>query len=259
MANDSTQAVTGGKVVTGPTGYVLVVFNSIAIYNVIELTFIVWGYFKRHSGLYFSSFLVATYGILIYSIGFLLKTKAPQSGAKLYVTCIAVGWVAMITGQSMVLWSRLHLILRDRFKLRLVLHMIITNAIIMHIPVVILVYGANMPHPDPWLKPYSAYEKIQVTVFFIQELIISILYIIETAKLARIQTTVQHQRTPKRLIVHLIAVNIIIIILDITILAFEYADYYAFQTSWKPLLRPFMQGDANEHAEAVDPRVLLND
>jgi hypothetical protein len=29
--------------------------------------------------------------------------------------------------------------------------------------------------------------------------------------------------------------------------------------SLQALLRPFMQGDANEHAKTVDPRVLLND
>ena len=47
--------------IDGPKGYTIVVFLSISIYNAIELTFIVWAFFKRHSGLYFWSFIVSTY------------------------------------------------------------------------------------------------------------------------------------------------------------------------------------------------------
>lgn len=47
--------------VGGAKGYTIVVLCSVALYNVIELTFIIWAYFKRHSGLYFWSFIVATY------------------------------------------------------------------------------------------------------------------------------------------------------------------------------------------------------
>jgi len=38
----------------------------------------------------------------------------------------------MVTGQSMVLWSRLHLVCRSRWKLRAVLIMIISSAILCH-------------------------------------------------------------------------------------------------------------------------------
>jgi hypothetical protein len=47
-------------IVEGAKAYTIVVFCSIAVYNVVELTFIIWAYFKRHSGLYFWSFIVAT-------------------------------------------------------------------------------------------------------------------------------------------------------------------------------------------------------
>lgn len=49
-----------GDAVGGAKGYTIVVLCSIAVYNVIELTFIIWAYFKRHSGLYFWSFIVST-------------------------------------------------------------------------------------------------------------------------------------------------------------------------------------------------------
>lgn len=38
----------------------------------------------------------------------------------------------MVTGQSMVLWSRLHLVCHCRWKLRAALTMIITDAILCH-------------------------------------------------------------------------------------------------------------------------------
>lgn len=225
-----------GHALIGPISYVIVVFTTIAIYNVIELTFIIWAAFKRHSGMYFWSFIVATYGILVYAIGFLLKAENPDSLTYLYVTFIAVGWVAMVTGQSLVLWSRLHLILRDRRKLNLILYMIITNAIILHVPILVMLYGSNSNAPDRWTRPYGIYEKVQVTIFFIQETIISSVYIFETVKLSRVLSAMQTKKRSQNLKHHLIIVNVIIILLDITIIVLEYANLYNVQTAYKALV-----------------------
>jgi hypothetical protein len=131
------------------------VFACIAIYNVIELTFVIWGSFKRHSGMYFWTFIVSTYGIFFYSIGFILKSFMPEKVTYVYVTFIGAGWVAMVTGQSLVLWSRLHLIVRSNFRLKMVLGMIIVDAIILHVPILVMLYGANGPDPDKWVGPYG--------------------------------------------------------------------------------------------------------
>lgn len=40
----------------------------------------------------------------------------------------------MVTGQSLVLWSRLHLVCRSTWKLRIILGMIIVNGVCMHGP-----------------------------------------------------------------------------------------------------------------------------
>ncbi|KAI6778024.1 uncharacterized protein J7T54_005811 [Emericellopsis cladophorae] len=228
-----------GPPLDGALGYIVIVFDCIAIYNTIELTFIIWGYFKRHLGLYFWSFIVATYGILVYAIGFIIKTKSSphHPSPYIYVTFIVLGWMAMVTGQSMVLYSRLHLVLRDPDKLRWILYMIIFNAITMHIPTGTMAYGANSSNPAPFVGVYSVYEKIQVTIFFLQELIISSFYIAETIKMARLQSAVQQNRErSRRLMGYLITINVIIILLDCTILGLEYARRYALQTSWKGLV-----------------------
>ncbi|KAM0207264.1 hypothetical protein ACHAQI_007751 [Fusarium lateritium] len=212
---------------------VVLVFLSISLYNVIELTFIIFGTFKRHTGLYFWSFLISTWGICLYDCGFLIKYYASSAVGYVAATFISFGWVAMVSGQSLVLWSRLHLVLRNRFRLKAVLYMICTNGILMHGTVMPMIYGSFSSDTSRWRQPYSIMEKIQVTVFFIQEIIISSFYIIETVKLMRMERTMGNKRGSRRLMNHLIYVNILIILLDVTILGLEYADQYQYQTSYK--------------------------
>jgi hypothetical protein len=228
-------AVTG-PALDGARGYIIIVFLCISIYNTIELTFIIYGYFKRYSGLYFWSLVVATYGILLHGIG--TKSSSHHPSPYVYATLIALGWMAMVTGQSMVLYSRLHLVLRDPDKLRWILYMIIFNAITMHIPTVVVAFGAMSSNPAaPFVSAYSVYEKIQVTVFFLQELIISSFYIVETIKMARLQSAVQQDcKRSRRLMAYLITINVVIILLDCTILVLEYGNHYALQTSWKGMV-----------------------
>jgi hypothetical protein len=223
-----------GDVATGAMAYVIYVFCSIAIYNVIELTFILWTTFKRRGGLYWWSFNVATYGIAIYSVGFILMNSVPYWQSWLYATCVSVGWPMMVTGQSMVLYSRLHLVLLDRRILRAVLWMIIIDAIIAHVPTIVFIYGANIA--GKWTNAYSAYEKVQVTIFFIQECIISALYISETMKTIKLQRELRNTKSSQRLLKHLIFINILIIAFDITILGLEYASYYDVQTTYKAMV-----------------------
>ncbi|KAM0329494.1 hypothetical protein ACHAQA_004803 [Verticillium albo-atrum] len=218
------------------SAFPIVVFITIALYNVVELTCIIFFTFKRRSGLYFWSFCVATWGLAPYSIGFLLKGLGINTRLiYLYVTMIVIGWSCLVTGQSVVLYSRLHLVDRDPRRLRFVLAMVITNAIICHIPIAILIYGANSSDPEGWLIVYSVYEKIQITIFFVQELIISALYIMATMKFFR-DSTLHAKSARKRMLWHLILVNIVIILLDITILGLEYAGYYELQTAYKALV-----------------------
>lgn len=240
----SDNGIKKGDVAEGSTAIIITCFLALAIYNAIELNFIIFATFKQRRGLYFYSFLVATWGIPIYSIGFLLKNLAITDNAPLFTTLIVVGWCTMVTGQSVVLYSRLHLILRNRTRLRMVLIMIIVDAVICHTPIIVMVYGANSANPDPFVLPYSIYEKVQVTVFFIQELIISGLYIYQTTKMLRLEQKVglnsrgtsSSRSHGRRIMAHLIVVNVIIVVLDITILTLEYLNLYNVQTAYKALV-----------------------
>ncbi|KAH6618946.1 integral membrane protein [Boeremia exigua] len=195
---------------------IVLVFLSVAIYNFLELNVQIFTTFKRRKGLYFWSFTVATWGILFNSIGYLLKHLEVTQEGNIYATIILIGWCSMISGQSVVLYSRLHIVMHNAKRLRAVLIMIVTNAIWLHIPIIILVYGANSDNPGPFEGPYSVYEKIQLTVFVAQELIISGFYV--------------------TVLYHLIYVNVLVMLLDFSIIGLEFANLYEIQTAWKPLV-----------------------
>ncbi|KAI9929642.1 hypothetical protein ASPWEDRAFT_532341 [Aspergillus wentii DTO 134E9] len=219
--------------------YIVTALLSVALYNVLELTFLLFLTFKRRNGLYFWSFLISSWGIAIYCIGFILKDfNLANSISYFYVTLIILGWCAMITGQSLVLYSRLHLVVRHHFLLRFVLAMIVTNVILLQIPTVILCYGANSSMSDTFSTPYSVYERIQVTIFFIQESIISAIYIYETCSFLRSEGLMDatHRVACHRLMLHLIYMNVIVVALDVTILTLEFAGRYASQTAAKGLI-----------------------
>jgi hypothetical protein len=217
------------------TAMIMASFASIALYNVIELTFIIVATFKRKRGLYFWSFVVASWSIIPYTLGFLFKFFAVIDIRVIALTMIAVGWCGMITGQSVVLYSRLHLVVQDQRVLRGVLVMIITNALICHVPVIVLLYGANSDNPDPYVNPYSIFEKVQITIFFLQEVIISGLYIWSTWTALKPGGSIL-AKDLRSAMKHLIWINAAIVLLDLTLLATEYSGHYEIQTLYKAAL-----------------------
>lgn len=222
-----------------PTTYAVTSLLSIALYNVLELTFLLFFTFKRRAGLYFWSFLVSSWGIAVYAVGLILKDfHITDNIPAFYATLIVFGWCAMVTGQSLVLYSRLHLIVRRRIILRSVLVMIIVNAIILHIPTIVLCYGANSKDYPRFVFPYAIVERIQVTIFFIQESFISLLYLYYMSKLFYMGGTLSeaHGQAGRRLMLHLIYMNVAVLGLDVCILVLEFTGRYASQTAAKGLI-----------------------
>lgn len=213
----------------------IVAFVALALYNALELNVIVFSTFRRFRGLYFWSFLAAANGIIPHSIGFLLKNVVGSQDYGLYITLVAIGWVPMVTGQSLVLYSRLHLIFWNDSWLRMILGMIVANVFVLHVPIIILMYGANSSQRNSWVQPYIAYEKVQVTLFFLQELIISAVYIKSCFSFFDTRDSLYGDAVPK-MRRHLLLVNVFVILLDVPILCLEYTDFYDIQTAYKALV-----------------------
>jgi hypothetical protein len=103
-------------------------------FNGAELLLTIFLTFKRWTGKYFYCLTVATLGVLVYQINVFMMIFAPHLNHYGIIACIGIGWSMMVTGQSLVLWSRLHLVCRSVWKLRLILCMIIINGVCMHGP-----------------------------------------------------------------------------------------------------------------------------
>ena len=82
------------------------------------------------------------------------------------------------------------------------------------------------------MRAYKIYEKVQMTGFTIQETIISGLYLWETRKILQPRQTFQKKKT-RKVMYHLIWVNVLIICLDIALLSTEYANLFTIQTVFK--------------------------
>ncbi|KAJ5551366.1 hypothetical protein N7535_000683 [Penicillium sp. DV-2018c] len=203
-------------------------------YNAFELMILLFVTFAEFRGLYFwSLFVSSSAGLLPYSLGFLLKFfNVTPHQPWLPVILLTIGWWCMVTGQSVVLYSRLHLVLSNQRTLRRVLAMIVINAIILHFPTTVLTFGTNLaqgPSLEPYKKGYNIMEKIQMTGFCLQEFIISGLYIWETVRMLRLDP----DRTKRKIQYQLLIINFIIIILDVGLLVAEYMNYYIMETMLK--------------------------
>lgn len=108
--------------------------------------------------------------------------------------------------------------------------MIIVDAICLHIPIAVLLYGA-IGRLDAFARGYDIMERIQLVGFCLQELIISGIYVWETSKLLRLRP----EGRPHGILYQLLVINIIILFLDVTIVAIEYVGYYAIQVMFKPV------------------------
>jgi len=236
MAQGQSNGITGVVEANLPTWMTMVAFSTIALYNVIELNVIIFATFKRRQGLYFWSFIVATWSIAPHVVGFILVFFHIISLWWPSFILISIGWISMVTGQSLVLYSRLHLVARCASRIRWVLYMIVFNATVIGIPDITLAALANRPHAHvSFVNAFTIFDKVQVGMFFVQESIISGFYIYETVRLLG-PVRGRHSHPLRKLLSHLILVNALVLILDATLLGTEYSGNWEIQTMYKPAI-----------------------
>jgi hypothetical protein len=217
---------------------VIIFLSGLAMYNAIELIAMISLTFTRYRGLYYWSLLVSSIAIIPYSLGFFLKfdNLAPGDLRWIAIVLLTIGWYPMVTGQSVVLWSRLYLIVSgargDRI-LQWTKYMIIFNACALHIPTTVLTFGSNgNTNTNIYVKGYNVMEKIQMVGFFVQEIILSSIYIYETIKILRTSL----QPNTKRTMYQLITINVVIIVMDLGLLGIECASLYILETLVKGVI-----------------------
>lgn len=232
MAKEEDVGIIGGVNVGLPILMTMTAFLAVALYNVIEITFLIFSVFKQRRGAYFWSCVIANWGIVPHAIGFILKFFQVTKLDLLSSAIVGVGWACMVVGQSVVLYSRLHLVVQDRKAIRWVLYMIVFNGIVLGIPLFTLALGANSKQSARFLPGFLIYDKVQIVVISVQEAVISIIYICATVRL--LGTGGDSSRgSLKKVLRHLIFVNVMVLVFDITLLAVQFSGHYELQTTYK--------------------------
>ncbi|KAJ5414853.1 hypothetical protein N7509_000187 [Penicillium cosmopolitanum] len=224
---------TGPVEISRALAMVIAGFFALACWNVLQIMVSIFITFRHYHGLYFWSMLISALGIFLHTISSFLRYFALAPNFPMCVL-ICIGWYAMVTGQSVVLYSRLHLVTSyDRYS-RWVLCMILINFCVLHIPTTILFLGSNHG-VNNFVAPFNVYERIQLAGFAIQETIISGLYIWEAMTTLRPILAMKGPRG-QRVVINLILVNAIAVLLDASLLTTEYTDHFDVQTTYKPVV-----------------------
>ncbi|CAG8039222.1 unnamed protein product [Penicillium salamii] len=140
----------------------------------------------------------------------------------------------MVPTQSVVLYSRLHLISQNFRLLAIIKWVIIVDSIILLIPTITMNFGSEYFPRSPWVHGFSIVERAQITWFSVQEILISSVYIWETVRLIKISPEEDKKR--HKILWELIGINIVAIVMDLTLLILEFLGYYFTQIILKVLV-----------------------
>jgi hypothetical protein len=198
----------------------------------IELLVLVYVTFKRHSGVYFWSIIITTLGLILQTTGYILKSFENSAPDILTTIICKIGWVANVTGFAIVLWSRLHLVVNSDRLLKIVLIIICINAVICHVPIIVCEFGLLSSNRQAYYEVMLVYEKIQQTIFTVQETAISSMYIYYTARFLSNGYTMQ----TRKVVSLLVAVQITVVALDIGLTVLDFDDMFTLKCTVHPFV-----------------------
>ncbi|KAJ5631080.1 uncharacterized protein N7484_011180 [Penicillium longicatenatum] len=228
----SNSALAGRSATDGSAEHIAVaVLIGIAWYNALELIVLCFTTFKRYGGLYFWCLLIASFSIIPFGLGYLLIIY------DIYDNCFPVAmeliaWVGMVTGQSLVLWSRLHLVVQNPKILRATLVMIIVDAIIFHVPGSVLELGSHTSKAALFIHGFDIFERIQLIGFSVQEVILSAIYSLEAVRLLKLRPRGHY----RGILVQLLVVNLAMVLMDASVIAVQYTGMSDIQFTLKAMV-----------------------
>jgi hypothetical protein len=132
----------------------------------------------------------------------------------------------MVTGFSLVMYSRLHLVMVPKNYIFYMKCFIIWNVIFSHFPTTVLTFGSFLVKSPEFINGYGYMEKIQMTFFCLQEMLLGALYLNYTRKL-------RFNKKVTALVRQTLYVNVGVLVLDFAMLIIEYLDFYRYQIMLK--------------------------
>ena len=196
-----------------------IAFLAITLFLILDINIGIHRVFRRKQGLYYWSLIIATWACATDTIGTMLKNFKPSWGPKiwpLWTTFILCGWSLFATAELFILFSRLHLVNRNRRVQRGILIMIIVGSFLLVVPNWVMIFPAYDVNPSIssiWSPRMAIVDRTSQLGFSLMETVISAVYIASLIKILRVKSTVRQ----RRVMFDLIYVNLIVISVDIVV------------------------------------------
>ncbi|PYH97176.1 hypothetical protein BO71DRAFT_309820, partial [Aspergillus ellipticus CBS 707.79] len=198
----------------------VVAFLSVNTFVCLELLIQLYILFKRRTSMYFWSLLVTILGALFAVPFCILFVWYPAQYPVLSAVGIAVLYTIISVGNSLVLYSRLHLVTRG-LKPRWVLWMIIGSTVVIQLPHLVLLPAAAATEAPRFTAPEQIIGHLAVTAYAVREFIILGVYAYEVVRNLRPLIYIRGTEG-KRLIVYLVVAGSVAFLLDTAIMVFDY-------------------------------------
>ncbi|KAF4445710.1 hypothetical protein F53441_10584 [Fusarium austroafricanum] len=212
-----------------PEAMIVITCATISLYNGIELLLLILTSSRRHNDLYSWSLAVASLGVLPYATGWLVR-YFDVIGDIADMIINDIGWILLTTGQALVLYSRLDLLVKSITVLKIAKWMIVANAIIWHSTVTVLLFAISTQQKLDHNGAFIKVQKVQLALFCVQDFVLSGLYIWKTTEIIK-RRGAEYQ--PPRIIWQLFGTNVMIVLIDIILLTVGFTNNFLWQQGVK--------------------------
>ncbi|MCJ1457114.1 hypothetical protein MMC28_007480 [Mycoblastus sanguinarius] len=196
-------------------------FLAMSLLLFLDINIGVWRVFKKRRGLYYWSMTLGTWGILVDTIGTILKYYLQSKSLHLWpisALFMFCGWSVYVPAELFVLYSRLHLVNQSRKLKRWVLVLIISSMVAVIPPVAVMLFFSFDPkHSSVWSPRMGFLLRFNQTVFSIVEFTINGIYVRSLVGLLKLKRSVRQ----RRVMLDLIYVNIIAVCFDILVVILQ--------------------------------------
>ena len=189
-------------------------FIAMTFLLVAEINIHIRHVFKEKKGLYYWAMQVGSVACGIDALSLLIDYLIPSSRRVwwLYTLGATVGWATYTVAQLVVLYSRLHLVLRNTKIQRGILLAIVIVSPLLIVPDWIVTWPAwDADTADHWSVVDAIVERIVQLGFSLLEVTINVIYAVSIIQLLRVKSSVRQ----RRVLLDLVYVNIVAVTLDV--------------------------------------------
>ena len=141
--SDNDDGRVGGIELSLPRVALIAAFTALGWTNGLEVIVQALITFKRYRTLYFWSIIISSFGALLHGVGSVLKLFDVVKAQLAPALVLYFGWFFMVVGHSVVLYSRLHLIVSDRRLLTVVKYLILCGPVLAGLVELVISIGVS--------------------------------------------------------------------------------------------------------------------